>query len=253
MFEQYRSAIMEHALAEYPREACGVIYRGAYVPLSNVAADPINQFAFSDEDALRYARDADTEAYVHSHPAYEKEGVKRSRLCPSSADMQQQLALAKPWVIVAENAQAGTWEMFDWGSHTLDLPILERPFRHGVEDCYEVIRKWYWQHRGELLLPMPRDLEWWGSKDVEPTANLYVDHFAACGATRIFPRTPADLKPGDVFLFKLGNGVKLYNHGGVFLGNGLVAHHPPTKLSSDGPIGPWFNRIDFWLRRGEGA
>ncbi len=180
MFDKHRNAIISHALAEYPREACGVIHADAYMPLSNVARDPLNQFAFSDADTLRYSLDPATEAYVHSHPAYEAEGVKRSRLCPSSADMQQQLATAKPWVIVAENVQSGTWEMFDWGAHILDLPILERPFRHGVEDCYETIRKWHWQNRGVVLLPMPRDDYWWGGKDVEPKANLYVEHFAAC-------------------------------------------------------------------------
>lgn len=253
MFDKHRNDIISHALSEYPREACGVIYKDAYVPLANVARDPINEFGFSDADTLRYSKDPGFEAVVHSHPAAEKEGIKRSRLSPSAVDMQQQLATAKPWVIVAENASNGTWEMFDWGKHTLDLPILERPFRHGVEDCYTVIQKWFWQNRGEMLLSMPRDELWWGNKDVAPKADLYVDHFAACGAERIFPRTPADLKPGDVFLFKLGQGVTRYNHGGVFLGNGLVAHHPPTKLSLTGSIGARFSRIDFWLRKEETA
>lgn len=253
MFEKHRNAILAHALAEYPREACGVIHNDTYVPLANVASDPINKFAFSDADTLRYSKDPGTEAYVHTHPAFDAGPMKISRLSPSSKDMQQQLASGKPWVILAENARNGTWEMFDWGKHVLDLPLLERPFRHGVEDCYEVIRKWHWQNRGHVLLPMPRDDSWWGGKNMEPSADLYVEHFAACGAERIYPKSPADLRPGDVFLFKLGQGVTRYNHGGVFLGQGLVAHHPPTKLSSDAPIGPRFRRIDFWLRREESA
>lgn len=253
MFEKHRNAIITHALAEYPREACGVICNDEYVPLANVAQDPINAFGLSDADTMLYSKNPTFEAVVHSHPAYEAEGVKLSRLCPSAKDMQQQLAMSKPWVIVAENAVNGTWEMFDWGAHTLDLPILERPFRHGVEDCYTVIEKWFWQNRKIRMLPMPRDLGWWGDKDNAPKANLYVDHFKDCGAERFHPRSPADLRPGDVFLFKLGQGVTQYNHGGIFIGNGQIAHHPPTKLSCTGNIGARFSRIDFWLRREEGA
>ena len=232
---------------------CGVIHAGKFVQLQNAHAEPRNFFCFSDADTLRYMSDPLTEAIVHSHPAEVLEdGKKLHRLSPSAADMRQQLATAKPWVIAAQNLDTGAWEYFDWGKHTLDLPLLERDFRHGVEDCYVVIEKWWWQNKGVRLLPMPRDEEWWGNvQEGKPAnANLYLDHFAACGAERIYPRTPRDLVPGDVFLFRLGTGSGgVYNHGGVFVGNGLVAHHAPTKLSATGPVGPWFNRIDFWLRR----
>ena len=34
-----KKAIVAHALAEYPREACGVIVGKEYIPCNNIAAD----------------------------------------------------------------------------------------------------------------------------------------------------------------------------------------------------------------------
>ena len=251
MFEQHKTAIQAAAVAAAPNELCGGIHAGQFVVLENAAPDPLTTFAFTDADTAKYMLDPLTEAIVHSHPATDLgEGRFINRLSPSITDMRQQLATALPWIIAAENRNNGVWEVFDWGLHTLDLPILERPFRHGVEDCYEVIRKWHWQYAGVELLACPRDDLWWDDPMVERTAqaNFYMDLFQACGAERVYPNSPGELRPGDVFLYKLGT-KDVYNHGGVFLGNGLVAHHPPSKLSVASPVGPWFKRLDVWLRR----
>lgn len=251
MFDRFKIEISMAAKEAAPKEMCGVVHAGKFIQLENIHSEPENHFAFSDADTLRYMTDPATEAIVHSHPGEVTEAGLVSRLSPSAADMRQQLATSKPWIIAAFNVTTGAWEYFDWGKHTLDLPLLERPFRHGVEDCYTVIEKWWWQNRGVRLLPMPRDDSWWGKKGkVAPVANLYVDHFRDCGAERFWPRSPGDLRPGDVCLTKIDS--EHYNHGGVFIGHGRIAHHPPTKLSTTWPAGPWFNRIDFWLRREEG-
>src|SRR5690606_37373655 len=141
------------------------------------------------------------------------------------------------------------WEVFDFGEHILDEPLLKRPFLHGVRDCYELIRSWFWQNRLDKLLPMPRDEGWWGDPEngIAPTADLYLEHFKACGAERIYPRSQADLKPGDVFLFKLKS--ERYNHGGVFIGNGKAIHHAPNRFSQEMIVtDAWFNR-PIWLRK----
>lgn len=254
MFEEHRNAILKHAASEAPNEAVGVISDGKYVPLKNVHEDPEAFFALSDKDTAKYILSGKCDALVHSHPGdvIEHEDGSSEVIvhnAPSRTDMQQQIKMGVPWVIAYEDPQSGTWRMFDWGKHTLDLPILERPFIHGVEDCYELIRKYEWQVNGVLLDSFPRDDFWWARG--EETKDLYLENFESQGYQRVHPESPADLVPGDVFLYKLFS--TRYNHGGVYPGNGLLWHHPPSKLSCPVPLGPMFRRVDVWLRREKNA
>jgi len=250
LFPRLRQTLVRAAKAAMPNELAGVIMDGEFVQLENVADDPENNFALSTQDMVRYVYTPECRAVVHSHPAIREEGQPaRMRLSPSACDMQHQLDVAKPYVIVAENPETGVWETFDFGEHTIDYPILDRPFRHGVEDCYELIRKWHWQNRFDTLIPMPRDDLWFGSVEnkIEPSANLYLDHFEKCGAARIYPRSPKDLLPGDVFLFKLL--AKVWNHGGVYVGNGQAWHHPPGRYAQKLVITEAWFRKTIWLRK----
>lgn len=79
--DEMRAAIIEHARAEYPNEACGVIIGSAYasaggralrfVPTRNEAASPL-RYRVDAADLLRLTIDADDRdeafwAIVHSH------------------------------------------------------------------------------------------------------------------------------------------------------------------------------------------
>jgi cell wall-associated NlpC family hydrolase len=264
MFEQFRDEILRHAVEVAPEECLGVIYDGKYIRLENAHPEPEDYFQMSTADAKKYVGDAKLEAVVHSHPPEKRIVVQEAvdpeeedtetvelyaRMGPSAADMRQQMAMGIPWVLAAFDPQTGQWKMFDWGDHTLDLPVLERPFVHGIEDCYTLIRKWYWQNQQIKLGDYPRDDFWWEPDHEEdtPPDDLYMQNFAKEGFVRIHPEKPNDLEIGDVFLFKLGS--KQYNHGGVYTGKGLIIHHPPGKYSLPSPLGPYFRRIDVWLRR----
>lgn len=234
MFEHLHREIVAHAREEAPKECVGVVYDGRYRPLENAHEDPEHFFRLSTAETALYAADPKTEAIVHSHPG--------GPGWPTAADMRQQQAMRKPWLIAAENPASKQWEVFDFGDHRLDLPLLEQPFRHGAEDCYTTIRRWWWQKRDVLLSEFPRDDAWW-----QADQDLYVDNFASQGFLRFTPRTPADLLPGDIFLFKLRS--PRYNHAGVYDENMLFVHHAPGRLSERAPVGAWFKRADFWIRR----
>lgn len=74
-------SIESHALAEYPKECCGVVSGGVYVPLRNVALDPFNHFQLPVLALIEYAP---VDAIVHSHcgPMHGRE--------PSPADYANQ-------------------------------------------------------------------------------------------------------------------------------------------------------------------
>lgn len=63
-----KSEAEAHALAEFPREACGLVVDGKYWPCRNVAADPCADFVLDPRDYLAAALSGTIEAVIHSHP-----------------------------------------------------------------------------------------------------------------------------------------------------------------------------------------
>lgn len=230
-------AIQEDALDRYPEEACGAVTPDGYERLDNVSPAPKISFDCSKAVAELQLRER-LLAVVHSHPNG-PEG-------PSRWDMQFQMGMDVPWGLVAtDGARVGT--PFFWGD-ALPIPPLERrPFRHGPSgtdgkgDCYALIRDYYRVERNVPLVEGERSDDWWLAKD--GPNNLYLDNFERAGFRQIEPREP---RPGDVVLFTIKSPVP--NHGGVYLGQGLLLHHVSRRLSQRVPIGPWTKYLSTWLR-----
>jgi cell wall-associated NlpC family hydrolase len=161
---------------------------------------------------------------------------------------QEQLAV--PFLLASTNGEAST-PVAGWGDQ-LEIPALERRFfHHGITDCYAAIRDWWRVNRGTLLPQFNRGWEWWLQNK-----NLYIEGFPKAGFRRMNEDEIADAKAGDVILFNVRS--KVPNHGGVYLGNGLMYHHAtqrqpyePTKLATTEPVARWMNFQPIWLRRDE--
>lgn len=223
--------IRAHALEEYPREACGVVKEGRYVPTKNVADDPENTFQIHP-NAMRGA-----EAVIHSHPDWYP--------VPSQTDMEHQIRTAMPWgVIATDGAVCGDLVWF--GDQVEREPLVGRRFVHGVTDCYGLIRDWYLLERGVTLPDFPRNWEWWLKGQ-----SLYLDHFADAGFRRLEQQeTP---QTGDVAFATLRS--KIPNHAGVLLDGGLLLHHltgakpiDKERVSRRDPITRYNRFINFWVR-----
>lgn len=238
-------ALRDHALASYPNECVGYIdLSGLYHPLANRAADP-RQFAVPDHRVIAdLIATGQIRALCHSHPGGPD--------CPSQMDMRTQVELDIPFVIVATNGQACA-DPFAWGDQIDDQrPLIGRPFRHGVDDCYALIRAWWRARRGVILPDFPRQWEWWGrdpGNGVE--RDLYRRHFSDAGFYEI---SAGEASEGDVWLAAIRSDVP--NHAGVYLSDGLALHHAalahafdPSRLSRRDPIARWLPYITHWLRR----
>lgn len=241
--EKVIEAAKAHALAEYPKEACGLVFRGEYLPAENVAENPTETFKMQTTLALLEA-----EALIHSHPLDNL--IEPS--CPSSDDMRGQISTAMPWAIIDCDGQAAK-DPYIFGEHLAKEPVYDErgqvvsyEFHHGVRDCYTAIRRWYWNERGVMLPEFPRDVRWW-----ETDENLYAHGFEKAGFEKISLR---ELKDGDIVFGKVGGSeVKCVNHAGVYLdnpkdGKGLIYHHLPGRLARREPAGAWVNRASFAAR-----
>lgn len=231
-----RLALEQHALAAYPNEACGLILNGDYVPCKNVAGDPGKTFKI---DPVQLSLTPSFDAIFHSHP--------NGPDCPSASDMQSQIVTGVPWVIISTDGKRCE-EPFSFAANGTPPALSGRPFRHGVTDCYGLIRDWYFLNRGVVLPEYPRDWEWWLENQ-----NLYSEGFADAGFV-VLNDGQQDLQPGDVFLAQTPKS-PVINHGGIYLGQGLGLHHlssdnayDPTRLSTEEPLVRWRPLIVKWLR-----
>jgi proteasome lid subunit RPN8/RPN11 len=247
-------AIQAHAIAEWPRESCGLVLRdeaGAlqYLRCRNVNANPEAEFEIAAEHWMgRIA------AVIHSHP-HRPQDNKPAQDWPSAADMRGQIESGLVWGIVVSDGENCTAPFF-WGDALEPAPLIGRPFRHGVWDCYVEIRDAFrigpvgmaaqgftgWPHPPVRLPDFPRGGEWWNEGD-----DLYCRHFAEAGFERV-----SEPVYGDVFLMQINSPVS--NHGGVVLDRGLILHHPQSllqrtpSLSRAEPMGRWRKYVTHWLR-----
>ena len=233
-------AMRLHAAACYPTESCGFVIWGEYVPCENRHREPETQFRIADEAIRRYL-DADVvEAVVHSH-------VAPAPPYPSYPDMQQQIAMRVPWAIVSVGADGRTDEPFYWGDDTRMTPLLGRPYRWGVTDCYAVIRDWYRAVKHKRLPAVARRWGYWAEAGA---TDLYLAHYEAAGFVDIGPPA-ADV--GDTVLYRLP-GRHAMHHAAVMVAPGTILHHPstapyaPNRLSLREPVSRYQQYITHVLR-----
>jgi len=126
--QEVDEAARAHALEVYPAEAAGIVERGHYVRLENRSSDPKADVCLDDDDLLRVAG---ADVFFHSHP----DGIGS----PSAQDMIYQMQLGIPFVILV----VPFIDLFAFGDQLPRAPLIGRGFRHGVHDCYSLIRDWY--------------------------------------------------------------------------------------------------------------
>jgi hypothetical protein len=223
--------IQAHALEAFPHECCGVVRAGVYERMVNNDPNPTEAFDFDRMVLI----DPAVQAIVHSHP--------NGPAHPSAMDMMQQLATDLVWGLVAtdgESCQPVMW----WGPGVPVPPLVGRDFRHGPSgsdgkgDCYAMVRDWYREHRGLKLPEVPRDNEWWAKGQ-----SLYTDHLEPEGFQSI---SISQIEPGDGLLLHVLSTVP--NHAAIYMGDGLILHHLPNRLSRHEPLGRWINLVTHAIR-----
>lgn len=234
-------AIARHAALDYPREACGLVAvirgRQRYLPCRNTAIGT-EHFRIAPEDYARVEDIGEIIAVAHSHPD--------APAAPSEHDRVVCEQSRLPWFIVSARKledEGETFDLTDWARldpSGYEAPLVGRPFSHGVLDCYSLIRDWYRRERGIELADFERRDDWW-----EKGEDLYRQQFAAAGFRAL--KEGEGPQTGDVFLAQIRSPVP--NHGGVYVGDGLVLHHLHGRLSSRDVWGGYLaENCTHWLR-----
>ncbi len=227
-----RQQISEHAAAEYPRECCGLVVsvdgQEQYVPCNNLS-DEMGHFAVDPHDYVAADELGEIVAVVHSHP----DGPLRASVADQVGCNQSQL----PWHIISWPAD----EMISIQPNTEVLPLLGREFSHGVVDCLTAITDFYACY-GIHLQQYQRHDKWW-----EKGQTLYDDNIQNEAFDQIEDIT--QLQPGDLIFMQLAASV--VNHSAVYLGNGIIYHHLPNRLSGREVYRGFYQKItrSVWRHR----
>ncbi len=228
-------AMTSHAIAEWPQESVGVLRRESdcleYERLENRSRTPELTWEALPEELI------DSLAIVHSHPSGSE--------WPSRSDLECQAAAGLPFAVVPVvetncNPALRVLSPFWWPD--TERPYLGRPYRHGVTDCYTLVRDWYQRERGLSLPPVAYG---WGWHESDPGLNLYSVWSRREGWTEV---EPSVAMPGDLVMLSMSD-AGVADHAGVLLEDGLLLHHPsprpydPTSLSRRTRLGRLSRRV----------
>ena len=190
-----KTDIEAHAKACYPKECCGVVVNGIYIPCRNDSIKPESSFVINQVDKDRAEDLGLIEAYVHSHPD--------ATHFPSDYDKIKIELSEKPWIICSyPNPQFSVTEPCGYKP-----PLIGRNFYHGWQDCYSLVRDFYSRELNIEIPNFDREDKWW-ENSVGP--SMYTDNFEKAGFQQV-----QDYKYGDVLLFSVRSDHS--NHAGIYL------------------------------------
>lgn len=226
--ENIKEEFKQHALEENPREACGLVGvisgKQHYFKCKNIALEK-SDFVIDPKCLVRvedflasYA--GEIVAVLHSHPSCDAK--------PSTLDIVSCEQSGLPWGILS--LQNFSWEFFEPTGYV--APLIGRPYKHGVFDCYAALKDWY-EHKLNILLPDFYRRENW----TEAGDNLFMENYKCAGFKEV---TDGSLEVGDAILFTIGSNV--VNHCAVYIGNDQVFHQPRNRLSSREIYGGWLKK-----------
>jgi proteasome lid subunit RPN8/RPN11 len=222
------AAVQQHAIAEYPREACGllVVVKGKqrYVPCRNIAESHNENFVLHPEDYANAEDLGEIVGVVHSHQDMPNRPSEADRVMCSRGEV--------PWFIVSVNAQGECSDIARYEPDGYEAPLVGRQFAHGVLDCYTLIRDYYGRELGITLPDFERADNWWNKGD-----DLYMQHFGEAG----FEPIKGAIQTHDVVIMQVRSPVP--NHAGVYIGNTQILHHMHGRLSTRDVYGGWFQEI----------
>lgn len=251
-------AIMKHAEFGYPNEICGLVVmteKGEnYVRCVNIAESSTDEFHMCPDSYIEAEDLGEVVGIVHSHP----DGTT----VPSSHDIAVMSRNREVQLIVDPESNAIPWHIVSWpeGDYRQIVPtvtesLLNRPFVHGVWDCWSTCEAYYKKYHGLEFPTYVRKDRWWEEKE---TTSFYEEFYEAAGFYQVEKPEPADL-----IIMQIGRSYHP-NHAGVYLGevsefegrqlagNTLMLHHMYGKLSDVIVYGgQWHQRTSLILRHKE--
>ena len=228
-FKKWQTIVLEC----YPEEACAIVKTGKVIKVANIAEDKENSFEISPEDIIKHK----PEAILHSHTYTLQDRTYIDRRTPSLADMNTQRAMDIPWGI--SETEGENCSDILWFPQDRNKELYGRRFIFNVDDCYTLLRDYYYQKLDIELPYYPENVDYNNIPD-----GAYFDNIKSYGFYEI-PLSEA--KEHDVLLLTIDG--KHCCHSAIYLGNNKALNHFITGLSRDmdmGLLSSWLTTACRW-------
>lgn len=219
--------IKNHALWTAPEECCGLfvkIENGLMaIEAKNISKlDKNHHFTIDFQAFLEAEKVGEVKGYYHSHNS-EVDGYIFSEIDLKNFKIHNLFS-------VIYNVKENQFYFLTDGDR---LTYIGRKFKIGKEDCFSLVREYYKKELNITIMDYARDSKWYVK---EP--EIWVKNREKEGFTIIYEGndfTLSNLKPHDVLLSKFRD-IPYPSHAAVYVGNGMVLHHPATKYSTIEPL-----------------
>ncbi len=244
---QLINEMQAHALAEFPKIAVGFISGWTFHKLPSIEVGETNkestwQMIYESELLNDKRRKRFLRFIVFSRPCMVN--------FPNDREMREQLISGAPWMYIHTDG-VDCMDPIVWGKGAPYWPLIGRPFRHAITDCYSLIRDYYWLEHKIFLEEFPRDWFWWESEYradyLGEPKDLYTENFQSQGFEPFSDMN--DLRPGDSLLMKLNS--PSVNHAVIYVGDGKILHHVSSAMPVDYKRVSKYEDMHPWTKRYE--
>lgn len=213
---QIQDFIQNHAKADFPKEACGIIVEkdsaAIAIKCDNMSINPEESFLLSIPQVKKFAQNFKIVGYYHSHPKDNPVG-----------DIDIMVSEKTKLNCIMFNCV--TNQFSEYIPKGIFISYLNRPFLYGIFDCLTLIIDYY---QNQLNLKVndidhPHRINPYLGKDVK--APILKEHFINNGF-----QEAGTLKKHDVILTKTYQ-MKTPTHCLVYLGENKILHHPAGQFS----------------------
>jgi|13_taG_2_1085334.scaffolds.fasta_scaffold05509_4 proteasome lid subunit RPN8/RPN11 len=225
--ENIKQKIKHHALAENPRECCGVVVsqqpQSLVFECRNVSDTPKKTFSLSPVDYLHASRKGKIKAIYHSHPNENKTFSNYDILNSQSHQLDY----------VLYNIPSDSFSFFDYKKNKTF--IYNKPFKTQTADCYSLVKEYYQKLDINLLDEQnSRTNPDWHTQNPNLIEKIF--KLNTSKNKHLFHQVNTnELKKHDILSFELVEG-KGPIHVGVYLGDNTFTHHPRGKYPCIEPL-----------------
>lgn len=218
----------------YPnQESCGLFYINfntfSFYPCKNISQNPKETFEISTDDFLKVENIGTICGIFHSHINEDSEFSKNDKNCAEEADLP----------IFCYSLLDKKIKEFRPNSYKSNL--YQREFIWGANDCYSIIRDYYWNNFQYLMDDFDRDDDF-----EQNNSSIILDNFQ--NQKFYIPENQIDIKEHDILLYKSVR-FAYPHHFEIYIGNSKVLQHLKNRLSGKDMISEGFFKKRYKILR----
>lgn len=240
--EDIKNSIKSHALEKAPEECCGLIFDDGVkidsFKCKNDAQNPLVNFSINPIDYLKCSYKGNIVATYHSH--------KNNEMF-SYLDKENSINHRLNYVMY--NIKSNSFHHYDYKENKIFY--LNKPYKVGENDCFTLVRNYL---KKNLSIDLPSELvesyDFGAFKNRQICRDLIKQKTSFPSQQKEFFKvdinSQGNLCKNDIIV--LGSNGKPM-HLGIYLGNGLMLHHPRNKFATTEQINEtFFKRLLYAYR-----